>query len=239
MSTPAASPDRGSIDSAKLDREQLRRAINLLPWHHEIDFGGGLLSPGNSKIDVLKAQANVYFRDGISGKTFLDIGCWDGFNSIEAHKRGASRVLATDHFAWSDQCWGKREAFELARRELAPSIEAMDADLPDLSTGNLGTFDVVLFAGVFYHLRHPFLALEDLSKLSAETFIVETHLDAMDQDRPMMVFYPGNELAEDPTNWWGPNRTCVEAMLRDVGFARVDYQLHPHYHNRGIFLAHR
>ena len=55
----------------------------------------------------------------------------------------------------------------------------------------------------------------------------------------MMVFYPGKELAEDHTNWWGPNQPCVVAMLRDVGFPRVEYEQHPRYQNRGIFRAHR
>jgi len=221
------------------DRELLQKKINALPWHHQIDFGDGLLTPGNGKIDVMLAQADAYFRDGITGQTFLDIGCWDGFNSFEAHRRGASRVLATDHFAWSENCWGKREAFELARSYIAPSVEVMDIDLPELTPERVGRFDVVLFAGVFYHLRHPFLILENLSKLAAHTFILETHLDALDQDRPMMVFYPGKELADDPTNWWGPNPACVIAMLRDVGFARVEYRQHPRYHNRGIFHAYR
>jgi tRNA (mo5U34)-methyltransferase len=220
-------------------RERLRKQIDALPWHHQIDFGDGLLTPGGGKIDIMKAQADAYFRDGLAGKTFLDIGCWDGFNSIEASRRRARRVLATDHFAWSDQCWGKREAFELARSHLAPSIEVMDIDLPDLSPERVGVFDVVLFAGVFYDLRHPFLALEKLAGLAAQIFIVETHLDARDQDRPMMVFYPGSELANDHTNWWGPNRLCVEAMLRDVGFPRVEFAEHPVYADRGIFHAHR
>ena len=159
-----------------MHRESLRLKINALPWHHQIDFGGGLLTPGNGTIDVMLAQADAYFRDGIAGQSFLDIGCWDGFNSLEAHKRGARRVLATDHFAWSDKCWGKREAFELVRNHLAPSIEVMDIDLPDLTPERVGTFDVVLFAGVFYHLRHPFLAVESLSRLATRTFIVETYL---------------------------------------------------------------
>jgi hypothetical protein len=38
-----------------------------------------------------------------------------------------------------------------------------------------------------------------------------------------MVFYPGDELKGDPSNWWGPNRLCVEAMLRGLGFDRIDF----------------
>jgi hypothetical protein len=75
------------------NRELLRLKINALPWHHQIDFGGGLLTPGNGTIDVMLAQADAYFRDGIAGQSFLDIGCWDGFNSLEAHKRVRAACL--------------------------------------------------------------------------------------------------------------------------------------------------
>lgn len=218
---------------------ELQRRVNALTWHHQIDFGNGVLAPGNTPIEVLQAQSDIYFNGIIDGKTFLDIGAWDGFNSFDAHRLGASRVLATDHFAWSDQCWGNREAFELARAHLAPDVEVMDIDLPELSPETVGKFDVVLFAGVFYHLRHPFAVLEQISHLVNEWLIVETHLDALDYDRPAMVFYPTNELANDHTNWWGPNSACVIAMLKDVGFPTVEFIVHPHHANRGIFRAKR
>ena len=219
--------------------EDLQALVNQLPWHHQIDFGDGVISPGRGENGSLRAAADVYFRHGIAGKSFLDIGCWDGFNSFEASRRGASRVLATDHFAWSDQCWGNRQSFELARAHLAPTVEVMNIDLPDLTPERIGRFDVVLFAGVFYHLRHPFMTLEGVARLASQMLIVETWLDARDQDRPMMVFYPGSELANDHTNWWGPNRLCVEAMLRDVGFSRAEFAEQPVHADRGIFHAHR
>ena len=218
----------------------LRARVNALPWHHQIDFGHGVVSPGGVAAEVLRRQADIYFQFGIRGHSFLDIGCWDGFNSIEAHRRGAASVLATDHYVWSDQSWGKREAFDLAREHLAPEIMVRDIDLPDLTPDNVGTFDTVLFAGVFYHLRHPFAMLEQVTKLAGRVFIVETQLDAMDQARPAMVFYPGRECNGDPTNWWGPNPACVDAMLRDLGFPHVVYTPHPDSPGgRGIFHAFR
>jgi len=216
-----------------------RAEIDSLPWHHTIDFGGGLLSNGNTKIEVLRAQADIYFGREIRGKTVLDVGCWDGFNSFEAERRGASRVLATDHFAWSDECWGDRRSFELARRGLKSSVEAKDMGLDDLSIETVGQFDIVLFLGVFYHLKHPFADLERVAKLAKETLIVETYMDALDYPRPAMVFYPTNELANDHTNWWGPNRACVEGMLHDAGFKDVKFTEHPMYPDRGIFHGHR
>jgi len=219
------------------DPKSLRERVEAMTWFHQIDLGDGVVSPGVVSQDTLRRQADVYFRDGLAGKTFLDIGCWDGYNSIEATRRGAARVLATDHFAWSDRCTGDRRAFDLARARLAPSIEVMDIDLPDLTAERVGTFDVVLFAGVFYHLRHPLLVLEQLAPLAKETFILETHLDARWMRRPAMVFYPGREQDGDPTNWWGPNPACVEAMLRDVGFAGVRFTRNPAARKRGIFHA--
>jgi len=233
---PAANKETVPND---MHRNELRSLISSLPWHHQIDFGDGLLTSGRTRIDVLKAQASIYFKMGVSGKSVLDIGCWDGFNSFEAHRRGASRVLATDHFAWSSACWGKRESFDLARAHLAPAVEVLDIDIPDLTVESVGRFDVVLFCGVFYHLRHPLYALERIAPLVTETLIVETHMDAMSEPRPAMIFYPTAELANDPTNWWGPNQACVTAMLKDVGFPRVEFTPHPIHSTRGIFHAYR
>jgi tRNA (mo5U34)-methyltransferase len=222
--------------AGEVNETELREQVDTLPWFHSIDFGSGIVSPGSIPLPVLKAQADIYFPDGMQGKTVLDIGCWDGFNSIEAARRGAARVLATDHFAWTPRCWGDRRAFELARKHIAPAVELLEIDIPDLTPERVGCFDIVLFAGVFYHLRHPFLMLERVGKLANEQLIVETHLDATDYGRPAMVFYPVAELGQDDTNWWGPNRACVEAMLRDIGFPRVEYTPHPAA-PRGIFRA--
>jgi tRNA (mo5U34)-methyltransferase len=224
---------------SQAERASLAEQINQLPWHHQIDFGDGLLSKGNTPIDHLREIAEIYFRDIVSGRSVLDIGCWDGFNSFEAYRRGATRVLAADHFAWSEKCWGDRRSFDLAHRHLAPAVEVMDIDLPDMTPERVGRFDIVLFAGIFYHLRNPFLALEQIARLSREWIIVETHMDAENENRPAMIFYPTNELANDPTNWWGPNRACVEAMLRDVGVPHIEFIPNPFHRNRGIFRARR
>lgn len=221
------------------DGLSISEQVNRLPWHHQIDFGGGVLSPGKTPIEYLRTTAEIYFRDIITGRSVLDVGCWDGFNSFEAHRLGARRVLAADHFAWSEKCWGDRRSFELARRHLAPEVEVIDIDIPEMTPEAVGTFDIVLFAGVLYHLRHPLLALEQIARLSTKWLIVETHMNALDDPRPAMIFYPTNELANDPTNWWGPNRLCVEAMLKDVGFPHVEFTANPFHSMRGIFRARR
>lgn len=213
--------------------------MNALPWFHEMDLGDDVITPGVVKRDVLAKQADVYFRDGLAGMSVIDIGCWDGFNSFEAKRRGAARVLATDHLVWASPATGSRESFELARERLGLDIEAMDIDVPEVSPATTGRFDIVLFCGVLYHLRDPLGGLVHVSEVCDRTLIVETAIDAMEYDRPAMVFYPGAELGDDPSNWWGPNPACVSAMLRDAGFQRIEHHRHPIYKNRAIFRAHR
>lgn len=218
------------------DRDSLAHQIAALPWWHQIDFGDGLISPGRCPIDVLRAQADIYFPSRLDGLTVLDIGCWDGFNSFEAHRRGAARVLATDHAAWHPPFWGDRRSFDLAHSHIAPAVEALDIDLPDLSVEKVGTFDIVLFAGVLYHLKNPLAALELIKPLVKATLIVETHMDACAIREPAAIFYT-HGYGGDGSNWWGPNRACVEGMLYRTGYSDIRFTQHPHNAERGIFHA--
>jgi tRNA (mo5U34)-methyltransferase len=221
-----------------IDRKQLRREVEALRWFHQIDFGDGLLSPGDIRLSKIERTNKIVFgRVDVAGKSLLDIGCWDGAYSIEAVRRGASRVLATDHYVWHHI--SDRKAFELARGHLAPSIEARDIDVPDISVESVGTFDIVLFLGVFYHLRHPFEALERVAKIAKECLIVESRLLRTLTRKPIMRFYPGSELDGDPTNWWAPNRACIEAMLHDLGFRKILFKHPDRRWRRGIFHAFR
>lgn len=217
----------------------LRDEVNALRWFHQIDFGNGIVSPGWIGVDKIKRQSRYLFDPmPVAGKTVLDIGCWDGAYSVEATRRGARQVLATDHFVWHSPV-GDRRAFDLTRRHLAPSIEVRDIDIPELSIDSVGRFDIVLFCGVFYHLRHPFEAVERISKIATECFVLETRLLRTLDPRPFMRFYPNGELDGDPTNWWAPNRACVEAMLRDVGFKTIRFSRPDYRFKRGIFHAWR
>jgi len=214
-------------------RTELLDKIGRYDWFHTIDFGNGVTSKGHCTSEVLKAKADCYFSVPIKGRTVLDIGCWDGYFSLEALRRGASRVLATDYHVWHTQ-WS-RGAFDLVRDRLAPELEVKDIDIYDISPSTVGTFEVVLFTGVLYHARHPLLALERAASVCTDILVVETVLDATDVSRPTVIFYPGAELKNDPSSWWGPNRLCVEAMLRDVGFKDIAFTPTPIPRKLSIF----
>jgi tRNA (mo5U34)-methyltransferase len=152
----------------------------------------------------------------------LDVGAWDGFFSFEAERRGAARVLATDSFVWRGGIATGKAGFDLARRALKSRVEDMEIDVLDLSPERVGMFDVVLFLGVLYHMRHPLLALERVASVTRELLIVETVVDCLDYRRPAMALYPGSELSHDETSWCGPNPGAMKAMLRTAGLPRVD-----------------
>jgi tRNA (mo5U34)-methyltransferase len=144
-------------------REELQRQIDAIDWYHEFDFGDGLRA-------VTKSQAALHRRfwkfiemrlDTIDfkGKTVLDIGCWDGYWSFYAERRGAKRVLATDDVS---QNWAQGTGLHLAKRLLKSNIE-INESVSIYEASKLGeTFDIVLCLGVYYHLIDPFAAFAQL-----------------------------------------------------------------------------
>jgi tRNA (mo5U34)-methyltransferase len=124
--------------------------------------------------------------------------------------------------AWGPRGWGTQTGFNLARRALGSRVEDIDVDLLDLMPARVGTFDVVLFLGVFYHLPDPWPILDRVASVTGERLILETHADFLDVRRPALAHYPGAEVDGDPSNWWGPNPALLRAALSERGFARVD-----------------
>ncbi len=202
------------------DLQALRAEVDQIKWWHPIDLGGGLITPG---IDVTPARlAEIRMPEDLTGLTVLDIGAWDGFFSFEAERRGARRVLATDSFCWDGGGWGTKKGFELARRVLGSKVEDKWIEVLSLSPDTVGVFDVVLFLGVLYHMKHPLLALERVASVTRGQLIMQTQVDMLAVNRPAIAFYPGKELGGDPTNWCGPNPAALEAMLETVGFRKVE-----------------
>src|SRR6266545_273409 len=200
--------------------QDLKSRAGAIRWYHTIDLGGGVVTRGVD--DTPQRLARVQLPSSLAGLTVLDVGAWDGFFSFECERRGAARVVAADYYSWHGGGWGTKAGFNLAREALRSRVEDIDIDVMDLSPERVGTFDVVLFLGVLYHLRHPFLALERIAPLVRQRLVVETVVDMVGFSRPAMAFYPSRELNNDPTNWWAPNIPAMRGMLESVGFSRVE-----------------
>lgn len=209
----------------------LQARVDALPWFHTMDLGDGVRT--NGTYDPSRRLAERHLPSRLDGRTVLDVGAWDGFHSFEAERRGAARVVAADSFSWDGSNWGRKASFELAREALGSAVEDADVDVLDLSPDRLGgTFDLVLFLGVLYHMRHPLLALERVASVTGDQLILETEVDLCGIRRPAVAFYRGAELGNDDTNWWGPNPAAVVEMVGSVGFSRVEVVSQPRRHYR-------
>lgn len=185
-------------------------------WWHSIDLGNGLVTSGvHSLTEMQSLYQSLGLPENLSGKTLLDIGCWDGFYTFETERHGA-QVTSVD-------CWHPSNFFT-AREALKSRAEFHEASVYEIGKDRLGSFDIVLFMGVLYHLRHPLLALENVCELTRDFAIIESHIiDKMREgDEPAMEFYEFDELGGQYDNWWAPNFECMVQMARSAGFARLE-----------------
>jgi tRNA (mo5U34)-methyltransferase len=228
-------------------------AAGVRHWWHSLDLGDGVITAGHKTPALLQAELAALHLPVLVGKTVLDVGSWDGYFAFEAERRGAQRVVALDYFfwrvdpdaldqhvtdgygqgraparwedipdLWSEDTPGKR-GFDVAHEALGSRVETVVADFTTMDLTQLGTFDVVLFLGVLYHLRHPLAALERLRAITREVAIIETHAHFYPglEHRVLCEFFEGDALNHDHENWWVPNLAALVALCRAAGFRRV------------------
>jgi tRNA (mo5U34)-methyltransferase len=214
-----------------------RRIRELAPWFHNLHLPSGHETASDHPLGDFPTfkwdELSSALPPDLTGWSALDVGCNAGFYSFELARRGAT-VLGVDRDAhylrqarWAARLYGLGESVRFERR----SVYQLARDER--------TFDLVLFLGVLYHLRHPLLALDILAEKTRRVLVVQTltmpgrerleppaDVDLVDRTPmlrpgwPVMAFVE-HSLANDPTNWWAPNAACVEAMLRSCGLRVV------------------
>jgi tRNA (mo5U34)-methyltransferase len=210
-----------------------RRVRELGEWFHNLDLGGVKTAPNHFLGDypsIVWSTISGALPARLDGLTVLDVGCNAGFFSLELKRRGAARVVGID----SDERY-------LAQARLASEVSGLELELRRLSVYEVAVlgerFDLVLFMGVLYHLRHPLLALDLLHEHAVkDTLVFQSMLRGAQGALRVEPDYPFSEreifdhpswprlhfveraYANDWTNWWIPNRACAEAMLRSAGF---------------------
>jgi tRNA (mo5U34)-methyltransferase len=179
--------------------DELQVEADAIRWFHTIDLGDGVVTNGLG----VQTHGEEIFPD-VSGRSVLDIGAWDGCYSFMAEQRGASRVVALDHYAWGvdfaargeywTQCFAEgtlpdhardltdfwqphlpgQRGFQFARSALRSKVEPYVGDFATIDLAPLGVFDVVLYLGVLYHMKEPLTCLERVRSVTGSVAVIET-----------------------------------------------------------------
>jgi tRNA (mo5U34)-methyltransferase len=220
------------------EQEIETRVRELGDWFQNLNLRGVRTAPNHFLGNYPECKWQHFAQaipQNLHGRTVLDVGCNAGFYSIEMKRRGAARVVGID----SDEDY-------LAQARFAAEVCETPIEFRQMSVYQVADlrekFDLVLFMGVLYHLRHPLLALDLLQEHVVKDLLVfqallrgSTQVERLEEDYPFQetsIFdrpgYPVMHFVEhsyshDPTNWWIPNRACAEAMLRSAGFEILDH----------------
>ena len=215
-----------------------QRIQDLGEWFQNLRLDGVQTAPNHFLGDypTIKWQRFAHaIPSDLTGRTVLDIGCNAGFYSHEMKRRGAAHVLGIDS-----------DARYLAQARFAAEVAGLDIEFRQMSIYEVPQleerFDLVLFLGVFYHLRYPLLALDILhAHAVGDMLAFQSMLRGSNEVAPLATDYNFNDVApfeqetwprmyfvehryaSDPTNWWIPNRAAAEAMLRAAGFQITDH----------------
>jgi 2-polyprenyl-3-methyl-5-hydroxy-6-metoxy-1,4-benzoquinol methylase len=225
--------------TSQLPLAEIKRLVASRHWHHDYEIVPGVFTPGGSQIDPQKTVSAYGVPDDLTGMTALDIGTFDGPYAFELERRGAT-VTAID-IQPPDVT-----AFNVAHQILGSQVNYIQGSIYDLPQLTDQRFDIVFFPGVYYHLKHPIMAFEQIAKVMIDGgklhFIGEClisyaeRLDgsretggwikqAADSDVPLCLSYPG--LYKGVSNWFVPNLACIKSWLTAAGFT---LERHGFYH---------
>ncbi len=181
-------------------------------WHQRFHLAPDVLAPGVNNIDSLLQVTPL--PASLEGKSVLDVGTTNGAVAFECERRGASRVVAVDIL--DDRRFGFAAIAEL----LQSNVQFVQASVYELADTLREEFDLVIFWGVLYHLRHPLLGLDSLRRLSRGRVMLESAVcdHAFPDAGPLAQFHRLDDLGGDGSNWWSPSIRCLQDWVISAGF---------------------
>lgn len=216
--------------AAHLTEEQLTALVSIPFWYHSFEILRGVKTPGicDYKPHLVRHRELAE----VSGKKVLDIGAWDGAYTLEMSRRGAHvtgfDIQPPDHCAFGTTC-----------RLNGITATHICANVYDLCPDRHGLFDIVLFFGVYYHLKNPLLAFENINAvlpvgglLVFEGAILEgaPKVDAYWHEHADILptvcatpyaYYVKDTYEGEWSNWWVPDLLCLRQWLESSGFAVI------------------
>ena len=217
------------------NHEEILHMINKVKWYHKYEILPGVITPGQCPAFPKRLFKRMELPDDLSGLNILEIGSWDGPYSFELESRGANVVAIDIHDP-------STTGFNTAKKILNSNVQYIRTSVYDLSDYFDEQFDIVIFAGVFYHLKHPMLAFEQISNVlkTTGTLFFEGECFAHYAENtegkkirnylllimlahskiPATLFY-SDSFQNDKNNWYIPNVECLTEWLKTAGFTKI------------------
>lgn len=187
-------------------------------WYHELELADGVVTGGEFPHSIPATRALLKGID-LECTHVLDIGAMEGFFSVLACRRGASAVIATDRFDFSDKV-------ALVKRTLGVDFEYA----PGLGLHQVGKFlerswgrlpDVALFSGVLYHMFDPLAGLTRVRGLVRLNGLVIVETVAAVSDTASLL-YNDTFWVYGPGTYFVPTTAALGSMMSFVGLAPID-----------------
>jgi len=201
-------------------------------WGHDHDFGEFSLKGrmGDRHIMLLATFIDKFkaIPTSLDGLRVLDIGCWTGGTSLLLSRMGA-HVVAIEEVKKYIECLNYlKHAFNIDR------LEPKNLSLYECTTADFqDSFDIVLFAGVLYHVTDPILALritfdclKDGGVCLLETATINSNKLILSYEGPTL-FRSGSakDLNRSGWNWFVPSPAVLSQMMSDVGFVEIQVKV--------------
>jgi tRNA (mo5U34)-methyltransferase len=187
-------------------------------WFHTIDVGNGVITQGVKSAELLKAEFDAFgFTDQfLRGRRLLDIGCNDGYMSLQCARLGAD-VTAIDGVY--------RDSLKYVRKHAETKFRFYCLDFLSPSFFELGRFDIILYLGVLYHTMYPFEHIQRLANASAAgaTVLIDTEFYNLPgfEDAATVFYDYGQTLTPDPCSPVFPSVSWLRTTLERAGFDEV------------------
>lgn len=202
-------------------KKQVQELDNIQKWNHNFILPGGIetrpekqSSHGKNlvKLNRLKPLFNLI---DLGGKKVLDVGCNEGFFSLEMASSGA-KVMGID----VDE---KRILKANFIKQLLGNNLSLNFDRQDIYSkefASLGRFDLCLCLGFIHRVPDPYRALASLADRSDMIILEWKALKHGPHDDAFAYFSPKGVDRDDyyGTEYWLLSYSAVERILKMQGF---------------------
>jgi SAM-dependent methyltransferase len=205
---------------------EVREAFAKYQFYHQIEVVPGVVTPGwQVVVSLTDAIRKELAQQNVKGKRVLDIGCRDGLFSFDAERMGASSVIGIDNDL-------SIAATEFLIPFLKSKVQMRSLNLYDLNSEKDGLFDFVIFCGVLYHLRYPFLGIDRIADIMTPgaTLLLETAIWMTPNGLPLLYCPRPDDSPYEPTSVTFYNNAGLIDTLRAAGFEDIECRqiLHDH-----------